>query len=128
MPQPLPSLELMAAGLRWPGRQSAARPRAVPSQRRAKPRGRASLGGASTSSCGFVSIEEDLSYRAEALLSVFGSHRISVAEANWIGRTADRPADQAAIANFLYGGAWGREHLGNAEAGDGWRFRGGGLI
>jgi putative chitinase len=77
---------------------------------------------------GFASIAENLNYRAEALVQVFGSHRITQAEAQRIGRTADHPADQEAIANVVYGGAWGRAKLGNIEPGDGWRFRGGGLI
>lgn len=37
-------------------------------------------------------------------------------------------ADQARIANLVYGGAWGIKNLGNTEAGDGWQFRGRGLI
>jgi putative chitinase len=77
---------------------------------------------------GFASITENLNYTATALLSVFGSHRITQAEAQRIGRTADHAADQQAIANVVYGGAWGRAKLGNTEPGDGWRFRGGGLI
>jgi putative chitinase len=77
---------------------------------------------------GFATTAENLNYRAEALLPVFGAHRISSAVAQRIGRTATHPADQEAIANTVYGAAWGRKALGNTEPGDGWRFRGGGLI
>jgi putative chitinase len=77
---------------------------------------------------GFATTTENLNYRAEALVPVFGSHRISQGVANRIGRTTDHPADQEAIANTVYGAAWGRANLGNTEPGDGWRFRGGGLI
>lgn len=30
--------------------------------------------------------------------------------------------------NFIYGGEWGKKNLGNTEPGDGYRYRGGGLI
>ncbi|KQY96400.1 hypothetical protein ASD25_00480 [Brevundimonas sp. Root1423] len=65
--------------------------------------------------------------RAEALIKLFGRHRISVADAYKFGRTKDHPAHQNALANILYGGAWGRTNLGNTEPGDGWRYRGGGV-
>jgi putative chitinase len=37
-------------------------------------------------------------------------------------------ANQERIANLVYGGEFGRRELGNVELGDGWRFRGRGLI
>lgn len=73
-------------------------------------------------------VVENLNYRVDALLKSFGRHRIGEAEARAYGRTETRPADQVAIANCLYGGLWGKKNLGNTEAGDGWRFRGAGLI
>lgn len=75
---------------------------------------------------GFATTTENLNYRAEALVPVFGAHRISQAVANRIGRTNTQTADQQAIANTVYAAAWGRANLGNTEPGDGWRFRGGG--
>ena len=54
--------------------------------------------------------------------------RITEAQAQRYGRTDNRPADQQAIANIVYGGAWGKKNLGNTEPDDGWRFRGRGLI
>lgn len=77
---------------------------------------------------GFSAISENLNYRAEALVPVFGPHRISPQVAALIGRTDSHPADQEAIANTVYGGVYGVEELGNTQPGDGWRFRGGGLI
>jgi putative chitinase len=72
-------------------------------------------------------LEENLNYSVEALLSKFGRHRISEADARRHGRTASQRANQEALANLLYGGEWGRKNLGNFVHGDGWRYRGRGL-
>lgn len=73
-------------------------------------------------------VRESLNYTPDRLLAVFGTKRISRADANRLGRTASKPADQKAIANLVYGGEWGRKNLGNIPgANDGWDFRGGGL-
>jgi putative chitinase len=81
---------------------------------------------------GFTAFVENLNYSVTALISTFGRHRISVADANRLGRkpgarslTAEQ---QAAIANILYGGQWGRTNLGNTQPGDGWRYRGRGAL
>lgn len=86
-------------------------------------------------SAGGVRLVESLNYSAKALPAKFGPHRGMNAEvAQRIGRLENdrgavlRPADQRAIANTIYGGTWGRIHLGNTEPDDGWRFRGRGLI
>lgn len=71
----------------------------------------------------FEPITESLNYTASALKRKFGG-RISVADADKYGRTTDHPADQEAIGNRIYGGKFGREQLGNTEAGDGYKFRG----
>jgi putative chitinase len=76
----------------------------------------------------FAHVVESLNYSSAALLITFGRHRISEADARRYGRDDGRPADQPAIANAIYGGVWGRTHLGNTQPGDGWRFRGRGLI
>lgn len=73
-------------------------------------------------------MEESLNYSAEALVASFGRHRISILDAERYGRTAAHPANQPAIANCLYGGEWGRKNLGNTAPGDGWLYRGSGLI
>ena len=78
-------------------------------------------------SAGFTRLTENLNYSTEALLSLFGRHRISEEQAKRYGRRPGQVANQEAIADTVYGGEWGRKHLGNTEPGDGWRFRGRGL-
>lgn len=76
---------------------------------------------------GFTRLVESLNYAAENLVPTFGSHRITAQQAAALGRTATQPANQKAIANLVYGGAWGKKNLGNQVAGDGWKYRGRGL-
>lgn len=75
----------------------------------------------------FEPITESLNYSVEGLISNFGRHRISIAEAQKYGRSSAHPAKQEALGDILYGGSWGRENLGNTEPGDGWKFRGRGF-
>ena len=75
---------------------------------------------------GFRQLSENLNYSVERLLSLFGRHRISEADARRLGRTKSRVADQRGIANLIYGGAWGKKNLGNVAPNDGWDFRGSG--
>lgn len=79
-------------------------------------------------SAGLSRLVESLDYAAERLVPVFGAHRITPAQAAALGRKLGRPAQQEAIANLVYGGAWGRLQLGNIQLDDGWRFRGRGAI
>jgi putative chitinase len=69
---------------------------------------------------------ESLNYDAPRLRALFSLARADAAAP--FARTADKPADQRALANALYGGDWGRRNLGNTLPDDGWRFRGRGLI
>lgn len=69
---------------------------------------------------------ENLNYSVDGLLNTFSRSRISAADASRLGRTKTRAADQKAIANLIYGGAWGAKNLGNISPNDGWNFRGGG--
>jgi len=71
---------------------------------------------------------ENLNYLAEALEAKYAPGRISVANCRAVGRTAAHAADQRAIANFIYGGDWGRINLGNLQPDDGWTFRGRGWV
>lgn len=82
---------------------------------------------------GLTVFVESLNYTVDALLTKFGRHRISEADARRLGRidalrggvkVVVRKADQQAIANLVYGGPWGAENLGNTEPGDGWKYRG----
>ncbi|CCM77134.1 hypothetical protein [Rhizobium mesoamericanum] len=74
----------------------------------------------------FVPIVENLNYSANALKAKFGG-RISSTDADRYGRTSQHAANQPEIANRIYGGDWGRTHLGNTASTDGWTFRGRGL-
>jgi putative chitinase len=76
---------------------------------------------------GFTVLEESLNYSVAGLIATFGK-RIPRDRAEAIGRTSTRPADQRAIGDAAYGGAWGKRNLGNTEPGDGYRFRGRGAI
>lgn len=77
---------------------------------------------------GFRPINESLNYDPAGLKKTFGLHRISEAQCKALGRAPGRKADQVGIANTVYGGAWGKANLGNTEPGDGYRYRGRGLI
>lgn len=79
-------------------------------------------------SAGFRMLEESLNYSVEALEKLFGAHRIHPREIQLLGRKPGQKANEPALANTLYGGAWGAENLGNVEPGDGWRYRGRGVI
>jgi putative chitinase len=78
---------------------------------------------------GFKPGRESLNYSVKALLTSFGRHRISESDAKKFGRgSEEKPANQQAIANAIYGGEWGNKNLGNVEPMDGWVFRGNGSI
>lgn len=68
----------------------------------------------------FVRLRESLDYSPGRLVALW-PRRFSQADADRMGRTASRPADQRGIAERAYGG-----RMGNIHAGDGWTFRGGG--
>lgn len=76
----------------------------------------------------YVPVTENLNYRANVLAQKFGK-RITTAQANQYGRIPPRQAaNQEAIANIIYGGEFGLKQLGNKFAGDGWKYRGRGLV
>jgi len=80
---------------------------------------------------GYVStrITENLNYKVSALTALF-PNRITAAQAAQYGRNdaTGQKANQEAIANIIYGGSWGAKNLGNTQQGDGWKFRGRGII
>jgi putative chitinase len=72
----------------------------------------------------FAPIEENLNYSAERIGEVFGRHRWV-----WSGETPQTMArNPELLANVVYGGEWGLKNLGNDRPGDGWLFRGRGLV
>lgn len=80
---------------------------------------------------GFSTLEENLNYRAEVLLKVFPKYFTPVT-ARQYGRIVDpktkktlKPADPKMIANIAYGN---RMKNGPVSSGDGYRFRGRGII
>lgn len=79
----------------------------------------------SVESGGFTRSVESLNYSAARLLAVFpgrnGMMTLDDAE-NIVGQGT------VAIGNAIYGGSWGAVHLGNTQPGDGYRYRGRGLI
>lgn len=86
------------------------------------------LAQAATETGGLTKLTESLNYSVAGLRATFGKHRISDADVKRLGRAPGRPAKQEEIANIIYGGAWGRKNLGNTEPGDGWRYRGSGIL
>ena len=85
------------------------------------------LGQMHVESKGFSTLSENLNYSVDGLKKTFSRKRISAADCETFGRKQGRAANQNAIANIVYGGAFGRAQLGNDQPGDGWRFRGGGV-
>ncbi len=85
------------------------------------------LGQMHVESKGFSTLTESLNYSVDGLMKTFSRKRISAADCDKFGRKQGRAANQNAIANIVYGGAFGKAQLGNDQPGDGWRFRGGGV-
>lgn len=73
-------------------------------------------------STGFSALVENFNYTPAALLTTFG-RRVTNYQASMLGRANGKPASQEAIANLVYS-----NRLGNKAAGDGWKYRGRGLI
>jgi putative chitinase len=73
---------------------------------------------------GMGQLVESLNYSPDGLLRTW-PNRFTTANAFALGRTANKPADQRGIAEIAYGGRLGN---GPPGSGDGWKFRGRGLI
>ncbi|MGQ6455481.1 glycoside hydrolase family 19 protein, partial [Serratia sp. IR-2025] len=77
-------------------------------------------------SAGFTAVAESFNYSVAGLQSTFGK-RLTAEQCKMLGRQRGEsvvPVNrQAAIANLVYGG-----RLGNKSTGDGWKYRGRGLI
>jgi len=73
-------------------------------------------------------LEENMNYRPQAILDMFNTAahvRFTPEQAELYGRTPAHPANQQMIANIAYANRGGN---GDAASGDGWTFRGAGLI
>lgn len=75
-------------------------------------------------SAGFLKVEEGLNYSENALTAMFGK-RITAEQARAYGRNAMHPANQKMIASIIYAN---RNGNGDIASGDGYRYRGRGLI
>ena len=67
-------------------------------------------------------VAENLYYTAARISQVFSASRRQGIPASQLARNPER------LANAVYGGEWGLKNLGNTEPGDGWKFRGMGMI
>ena len=75
-----------------------------------------------------TALEEDFDYRPQELLDTFNTFstvRFTSKQAELYARTADHPADQRTIADIAYADRGGN---GDAASGDGWTYRGAGLL
>ena len=84
------------------------------------------LANAGHESGGGRALVESLNYDAAGAGQNFGHRATSAALA--CCRQNGKPADERGLANIVYGGAWGAEYLGNTQPGDGWAWRGRGLL
>lgn len=82
------------------------------------------LANVNVESAGLTRLTESLNYSTDAIIKLFGRHRISIEDARKYGRNAQHPANQEMLANILYGGEFGRKNLGNIKPNDGWVCRG----
>lgn len=74
-------------------------------------------------SAGFTSLVENFNYSVEGLKKIFGK-RLTAYQAEILGRIDGKQvAHQPQIANLVYGGL-----MGNVNQGDGWKYRGRGLL
>jgi putative chitinase len=73
-------------------------------------------------SSGFGTLVENFNYSVEGLKKTFGN-RLTPYQCGMLGRTNTQTARQPQIANLVYG-----SRMGNKETGDGWKYRGRGLL
>ncbi|MBN7120320.1 endolysin [Erwinia billingiae] len=76
---------------------------------------------------GFTAARENFNYSVQALIDTFVPERLTKDQALMLGRKPGENAlsleRQRAIANLVY-----QKRFGNNQPGDGWKYRGGGLI
>lgn len=74
-------------------------------------------------SAGFTSLVENFNYSVDGLKKTFGK-RLTPYQCEMLGRVDDKQvAHQPQIANLVYG-----DRMGNNSQGDGWKYRGRGLL
>lgn len=73
---------------------------------------------------GFRSLEENIKYKPKTFLKLFGKRAGITTEEQAKALLAQGPE---AVANAMYGGAWGKKNLGNTQDGDALRFKGRGF-
>lgn len=74
-------------------------------------------------SAGFTSLVENFNYSVDGLKKIFGK-RLTAYQCEMLGRVDGKQnAHQPQIANLVYGG-----RMGNVAEGDGWKYRGRGLL
>jgi putative chitinase len=83
------------------------------------------LAQVSVESAGFTRVVESLNYRPERLLAVLNGRNGITTLAQAVDIVQQGPQ---AIGEALYGGEWGAKRLGNRTKGDGYVYRGRGLI
>lgn len=73
---------------------------------------------------GFRSLEENVRYRPKQFLKLFGK-RAGITTEEQAAAILDK--GEAATAEAMYGGAWGKKNLGNTDPGDALKFKGRGF-
>ena len=89
------------------------------------------LGQTAEETGSFKVFSENLNYRPAVLLEKFNKKniRITPAQAYKFGNIPGKQkANPEMIANYIYGGEYGRKNLGNIAFGDGWKYRGRGIL
>lgn len=77
----------------------------------------------------FSKLEENLNYSGSRLYEVFGKrNELTPQKAEEISAIQDRTERHQAVAEQVYGGAWGKSELGNTQENDGYKYRGRGYI
>ena len=74
------------------------------------------MGQMQIESASFKSMNENLHYSGDGLIKHF-SNRNGITDLDKANEIASKGPE--AVADAIYGGSWGREHLGNTEPGDG---------
>lgn len=87
------------------------------------------MGQVQHESLNFTRLEENLNYSGDRLYTVFNDRNgLTPKRAEEIASMTNRTERHQAVAEQVYGGAWGKANLGNTEKGDAYTYRGRGYI